>query len=373
MGFRRLHPTMPKKMTISGGGRVMQRDVGDTPGRSLGRSFVRRAALALACAALSLSWPSGAKAELKLTEVGGWVVSTDGRVNAFVSHVWGDNRPKGLENLNWVGFNESNSPGQPDANDKLRKTRIRSGYVPSTFAMNFRKKVNDDFKLTTRVEIGIQITTIDPTWIMDPGWMEARSVYLDIAGRWGSVRAGRDMSLFPRSNLYMNYELGHGYGVGFPCAYEKMFGGACGHVGFGTLWPDYRAQMTYSTPNFGDVFQVSVGVFDPRTDSDLQLGQDTDSAHRGRSRGKLQLQRGLWDQSLGQRVLAAGRHDGRHESGSRSGGSHAREFHAERVRRGRRPPGKSRSRQGRLCRVHGSGHGRLRDLHLQPRLHDDHL
>jgi hypothetical protein len=63
----------------------------------------------------------------------------------------------------------------------------------------------------------------------------------------------------------MNYELGHGYGVGFPCSYEQIFGGACGHVGFGVLWPDFRAQLTYTTPSFGDVFQVSVGVFDPRT------------------------------------------------------------------------------------------------------------
>ena len=77
------------------------------------------------------------------------------------------------------------------------------------------------------------------------------------------MRAGRDFGLFSRGNLFMNYELGHAYGVGFPCAYEKMFGGACGHVGFGTLWPDFHAQLTYSTPWFGDIFQLSAGVFDP--------------------------------------------------------------------------------------------------------------
>jgi hypothetical protein len=44
-----------------------------------------------------------------------------------------------------------------------------------------------------------------------------------------------------------------------------VFGGSCGHVGFGTLWPDFKAQITYSTPNIGDVFQFSVGAFDPRT------------------------------------------------------------------------------------------------------------
>lgn len=66
-------------------------------------------------------------------------------------------------------------------------------------------------------------------------------------------------------NLFMNYELGHAYGLGFPCSYSTIFGGACGHVGFGTIYPDHRAQITYSTPKLGDVVQLSVGMFDPRT------------------------------------------------------------------------------------------------------------
>jgi hypothetical protein len=116
----------------------------------------------------------------------------------------------------------------------------------------------------SRVEVGIQITNIDPAFIADPTWMEPRAVYLDLSGSWGGLRAGRDFSLFSRGNLFMNYELGHAYGVGFPCAYEKMFGGACGHVGFGTLWPDFRAQLTYTTPKVADIASLSIGIFDPR-------------------------------------------------------------------------------------------------------------
>jgi hypothetical protein len=225
----------------------------------------RKQASALALAALMLGSPHAAKAEVKLVEAGGWTVSTDGRVNAFVSHVYGDNRPDGLANLNWVGFNESNSSGQVNADGKLQKTRIRSGYVPSTLAFNFRKQMHPQLKVSSRVEIGFQITNIDPSFIADPTWMDPRSVYLDLAGGWGSLRAGRDLSLYGRGNLIMNYELGHGYGLGFPCAYERMFGGACGHVGFGALWPDFRAQITYTTPSIADILAISVGVFDPRT------------------------------------------------------------------------------------------------------------
>ncbi len=210
-------------------------------------------------------WSSSSKAEISLAEAEGWTVTTDGRINAFASHIWGDDRPDGLESLNWVGFNESSSGGQADANGKLRRTRIRGGYVPSTLAFNIRKQTEAGLKLAARAEIGFQITNIDPTAIANPTWMDPRAIYLDIEGSLGSLRAGRDFSLFSRGNLFMNYELGHAYGVGFPCAYEKVFGGACGHVGFGTLWPDFRAQITYSTPKFLDAVQVSVGVFDPRS------------------------------------------------------------------------------------------------------------
>jgi hypothetical protein len=220
---------------------------------------------ALTLSALALLEPSLAQAEVKIAESDGWALSTDGRVNAFVSHVFGDPRPNGLTGLPWVGFNESNSSGQVNADNELRKTRVRSGYVPSTLAINLRKQMFPNLKAAARVEIGFQITNKAPSDIADPTWMEPRSVYLDLSGNWGSVRAGRDISLFGRGNLFMNYELGHAYGLGFPCAYEKVFGGACGHVGFGVLWPDFRAQISYTTPSIANILSLSVGVFDPRT------------------------------------------------------------------------------------------------------------
>jgi hypothetical protein len=220
----------------------------------------------LAFGAFAFAWAGTTQAEVELGKAAGWTITTDGRVNGFISHIWGDDRPKGFESLAWMAFNEAPDTGQADKDGKLQKTRIRSGYVPSTLAFNLRKELRKDwFYVAARTEIGFQIANMEPVTPSDTTWMQPRSVYLDLSGVWGSLRAGRDLSLFPRSNLLMNYELGHAYGVGFPCSYYFVFGGACGHVGFGTLWPDFRAQITYSTPNFGDVFQVSVGMFDPRT------------------------------------------------------------------------------------------------------------
>jgi Gram-negative porin len=225
----------------------------------------RKRVQALALASIALFNAEVSSAEIEIGQAKGWTVTTDGRVNSFASHIWGDNRPEGVGSLQWVGFNETGNPGQPDADNKLSKTRIRSGFVPSTLAFNVRKQTEGGLRIATRVEIGMQIANIDPSFIANPTWMDPRSVYLDVGGAWGSVRAGRDLGLFSRGNLFMNYELGHAYGVGFPCAYERVFGGSCGHVGFGTLWPDFHAQLTYTTPKLADMFEVSVGLFDPRT------------------------------------------------------------------------------------------------------------
>src|SRR5215475_11180585 len=107
--------------------------------RAMGLSSKQTGALALAT--LALVCPVAVQAEVKLGEANGWVVSTDGRVNAFISHVWGEDRPKGLENLNWVGFNEWGWGGGANADGKLNKARMRSGYVPSTLALGLGRGV----------------------------------------------------------------------------------------------------------------------------------------------------------------------------------------------------------------------------------------
>lgn len=224
------------------------------------------APIALLVVLAAVLGPTGAaRSEVKLATADGWEVSTDGRANVFVSHVFGDNRPAGLESLNWVGFNEATSKGHFDAGNRLRRTRIRSGYVPTTLAFNLRNEVSPSLRLWSRVEVGIQIANQKPTEIGDTTWMEPRAAFLDLSGPWGSVRGGRDLGLFGRGGLFLDHELGHGYGLGFPCSYEVTFGGSCGHVGFGIIWPDFKAQLTYTTPKLADRLQLSVGAFDPRS------------------------------------------------------------------------------------------------------------
>jgi hypothetical protein len=73
---------------------------------------------------------------------------------------------------------------------------------------------------------------------------------------------GRSLALFARGGIMLDYDVEHGMGLGFPCATKTVGGGACGHAGFGLLFPGFHSGFIYNTPNLGG-FQASVGLYDP--------------------------------------------------------------------------------------------------------------
>jgi hypothetical protein len=97
--------------------------------------------------------------------------------------------------------------------------------------------------------------------------VDLREVYLKVEGPWGGVLAGRNIGIFGRGGINLDYDIVHGYGLGSPCMIVNREPGhgpiaACGHVGFGILFPAFNAQISYNTPEFAG-FQATVGVFDP--------------------------------------------------------------------------------------------------------------
>jgi hypothetical protein len=77
---------------------------------------------------------------------------------------------------------------------------------------------------------------------------------------------GRDMSLFARGAILLNYDIIHNMGLGSPCATQAVSGGACGHAGFGVLFPGFHSGLVYNTPSLGGL-RLAVGAYDP-----IQLG-----------------------------------------------------------------------------------------------------
>jgi len=229
------------------------------------RSFSLAAFASLAAMA-ALAVPATAHADLpspeplSLAKVKGWEVSLDGRFSTFLSFSYGDPNPKGYPL--WQGFYD-----QPNASGKIMATRLRSGFVSNVLGWTLHKEVAQNTSVTGRFAIWGNVSQKrDKTLVPD---VDLREMYLRIDGPWGGVLAGRNIGIFGRGGIGLDYDIAHGYGLGSPCMIvnrEPSQGpvGACGHVGFGILFPAFNAQIAYNTPQIGG-FQATVGLFDPAT------------------------------------------------------------------------------------------------------------
>jgi hypothetical protein len=91
--------------------------------------------------------------------------------------------------------------------------------------------------------------------------IDMRQVYLTAGGTWGQILAGREIGLYQRNNILNDMTL---FGVGSTGG--GGFGGGAGttlgRIGFGYVYPNFVAQMTYSSPTSSPA-QISIGLFDP--------------------------------------------------------------------------------------------------------------
>jgi hypothetical protein len=204
-----------------------------------------------------------ARAEIPLVQYDGWHLSTDGRVNLFISVADGSGLPTG----------ESNIPGAGTADDStstnaIRSTRIRNGFFMSILGFTFAKEISQDFKVTARVGIWMNASgtrTQNVSGLVDP-----RELYAKIEGRWGSVTAGSDLEIFARGGIIVDKEIAHDYGLGYPCSIQDASGGACGMTGFGAPFPGWNPGFVYATPTLGGL-QLSLGIYDPATVDNASL------------------------------------------------------------------------------------------------------
>ena len=195
---------------------------------------------------------------LPIAKVKGWDITLDGRMSAFASFSHGPPPPPGSPT--WQGFDD-----RPDANGQTTSTRIRSGFVSNYIGWGVRKEVAKDTFVSGRFAIWGNISQ-QRDKVQSPD-VDLREVYLRIDGPWGGVLAGRNMGIFSRGPISLDYDIEHNYGLGSPCMIVNRtpsYGpiAACGHVGFGVLFPAFNAQLSYNTPEFAG-FQLTAGIFDP--------------------------------------------------------------------------------------------------------------
>jgi hypothetical protein len=197
-----------------------------------------------------------AAAEIPLANAGGFELSLDGRVNAFINFSQGDNTPQGV--AEWTaGLFE---PADPNSN-KIAVTRIRSGFVTNVLGFNIKKQLAPELKVTGRIGLWMGASN-ERKSIFTPPAVDPRELYIKLEAPWGFLLAGRDLGLFARGGTLMDAEIVHGNGMGSPCTTRQILGGACGFVGHGVLFPYFNAGFLYGTPSLGG-FQATVGAYDP--------------------------------------------------------------------------------------------------------------
>jgi hypothetical protein len=210
-----------------------------------------------ACALLlaTLVYPRSARSEVNLAEAGGWKITTDGRVNAFVSVARGTGVPDQQPD-----FPGTITEDTEDTQDNIASTRIRNGFIMSILGFNARQRVSESLEVSARV--GLWMNTSSSRTKNAPGLVDPRELYGRLEGPWGRFQGGSDLALFGRGGMLVDADIAHDYGMGYPCLIENASGGACGMAAFGAIFSGFEPGIVYTTPDFAGL-ELSVGLYDP--------------------------------------------------------------------------------------------------------------
>jgi hypothetical protein len=201
---------------------------------------------------------SAAEAQLTMQMSNGWSFTFGGNVNAFLVY----------EKENAGTTPVLTTPGAIVGGSDEGASRIRTGLLPAFAVFDAKgKEGNTDlgvhFGFAPQIQCGPGNSVGGALHDCFGAQIDMRQVYLTVGGSWGQILAGRELGLFGRQNILTDQTL---FGVG--ATGGQLSGGTTlGRIGFGYIYPQFKAQMTFSTPA-GRPFQLSVGLFDPAINGD---------------------------------------------------------------------------------------------------------
>jgi hypothetical protein len=211
--------------------------------------------VALLCLGLAVGAASAAEAQLTMQMGNGWSFTFAGNVNAFL--VYDDVNSAGVDPLGGKGA-----------------TGIRTGLLPAFAVFDAKGKegatdLGVHFGFAPQIQCGYNAPPLNGPASDGPSvggqghdcfgaQIDMRQVYLTVGGSWGQILAGRELGLFGRQNILNDQTL---FGVGATGGAAGQ-GTTLGRIGFGYVYPQFKAQMTYSTAP-GRPFNLSIGLFQP--------------------------------------------------------------------------------------------------------------
>jgi hypothetical protein len=203
--------------------------------------------IGLVCMGLALA-ANTANAQLTMQMSNGWTFSFAGNVNAFIYY------EKSKESGATV-----TPGGLVPAGSALNQTRITTGLLPA-FAVFDAKGKEGNTDLSVHFGFAPQVNCAAGVNDCFGAQIDMRQVFLTVGGSWGQLLVGRELGLYQRQNILTDQTLFGvgGTGQGGP---GTGAGTTLGRIGYGYVYPQFRAQMTYSTAA-GRPYQFSIGVFE---------------------------------------------------------------------------------------------------------------
>jgi hypothetical protein len=206
--------------------------------------------VALLCLGLAMGAANAAEAQLTMQMSNGWSFTFAGNVNAFAIY----------ESQNADGTTAT--PGGLVGAGEVKGFNIRTGLLPAFAVFDAKGKEGETdlgvhFGFAPQIQCGTGGGSASAHDCFG-AQIDMRQVFLTVGGTWGQILAGREIGLFNRQNILTDQTL---FGIG---ATGGINGGGTtlGRIGFGYIYPNFVAQMTYSTPA-GRPTQLSIGVFQP--------------------------------------------------------------------------------------------------------------
>jgi len=206
--------------------------------------------VALLCVGLAVGAASAAEAQLTMQMSNGWAFTFSGNVNAFAIY-------ESVQEGGTLG-----APGGLIGIGPISGFNVRTGLLPAFAVFDAKgKEGNTDlgvhFGFAPQINCGADD---DGANVHDcfGAQIDMRQVYLTFGGTWGQILAGREIGLFNRQNILTDQTL---FGIGATGGINGA-GTTLGRIGFGYIYPNFVAQMTYSTPA-GRPGQLSIGLFQP--------------------------------------------------------------------------------------------------------------
>jgi hypothetical protein len=189
----------------------------------------------------------------------GWNFSFSGNVNAFL--VYTDPKCKTVVEEGAGGGGGCGFFGDHITADETgQASAIRTGLLPA-FATFEAKGKEGGVDLGVHFGFAPQINNANGVHDQFGAQIDMRQVYLTAGGTWGQILAGREIGLYQRNNILNDMTL-FGVGPSGGTGFGNGGGTTLGRIGYGYVYPNFVAQMTYSSPSSSPA-QISIGLFDP--------------------------------------------------------------------------------------------------------------